>query len=60
MSAERKRLLDVRHRRPLWRHWGPYQSERALGTVREDYSPGGVARDYFPHDLDSDGGSLAG
>jgi hypothetical protein len=25
-------------------------SERAWGTVREDYSPGGTAWDYFPHD----------
>lgn len=60
MSAERKRLLEVGHVRPLLRHWGPYLSERALGTVREDYSRGGVARDYSPHDLDSDRGSLAG
>ena len=59
MSAERKRLLEVRHGRPLWRHWGPYLSEWALGTVREDYSPGGVARDHLPHDLDSDRGSPA-
>jgi len=33
-----------------WRHWGPYLSERAWGTVREDYSPDGCAWDYFPHD----------
>jgi hypothetical protein len=25
-------------------------SERAWGSVREDYSPGGTAWDYFPHD----------
>jgi hypothetical protein len=25
-------------------------SERQWGTVREDYSPGGTAWDYFPHD----------
>ncbi|MBX5438575.1 MAG: glucosidase [Thermoflavifilum sp.] len=30
--------------------WGPYLSERAWGTVREDYSPYGTAWDYFPHD----------
>ena len=30
--------------------WGPYLSERQWGTVREDYSPGGNAWDYFPHD----------
>jgi len=34
-----------------WRRWGPYVSERAWGTVREDYSPYGTAWDYFPHDL---------
>jgi hypothetical protein len=33
-----------------WRRWGPYLSERQWGTVREDYSPGGTAWDYFPHD----------
>jgi len=33
-----------------WQHWGPYLSERAWGTVREDYSPDGCAWDYFPHD----------
>ncbi len=33
-----------------WQHWGPYISERAWGTVREDYSPNGCAWDYFPHD----------
>ena len=33
-----------------WRKWGPYVSERAWGTVREDYSADGNAWDYFPHD----------
>lgn len=33
-----------------WRKWGPYLSERQWGTVREDYSDGGAAWDYFPHD----------
>ena len=33
-----------------WRRWGPYLSERAWGTVREDYSADGCAWDYFPHD----------
>jgi hypothetical protein len=33
-----------------WRKWGPYVSERAWGTVREDYSRDGAAWDYFPHD----------
>src|SRR5579875_2106841 len=34
-----------------WRHWGPYLSERAWGSVREDYSPDGRAWDYFSHDM---------
>jgi mannosylglycerate hydrolase MGH1-like protein len=34
-----------------WRKWGPYVSERAWGTVREDYSENGDAWKYFPHDL---------
>ena len=29
---------------------GPYLSERQWGTVREDYSEGGNAWDYFSHD----------
>jgi hypothetical protein len=33
-----------------WQHWGPYLSERAWGTVREDYSPDGNAWNDFPHD----------
>jgi hypothetical protein len=33
-----------------WRLWGPYVSERAWGTVREDYSENGDAWNYFPHD----------
>jgi hypothetical protein len=33
-----------------WYEWGPYLSERAWGTVREDYSAGGDAWGYFPHD----------
>ena len=37
-------------RRADWKHWGPYVSERAWGTVREDYSADGDAWDYFPHD----------
>ncbi len=33
---------------PPWQKWGPYVSERAWGTVREDYSPNGDAWNYFP------------
>ena len=50
IGAERRRLLEVPRGRAPWRRWGPYLSERGWGTVREDYSPGGTAWDYFPHD----------
>ena len=33
-----------------WYRWGPYLAERAWGTVREDYSAGGDAWSFFPHD----------
>jgi len=33
-----------------WRLWGPYLAERQWGTVREDYSGGGDAWNYFSHD----------
>src|SRR3954447_4974305 len=33
-----------------WYEWGPYLSERAWGTVREDYSDNGDAWNFFPHD----------
>ncbi len=36
---------------PPWLRWGPYVSERAWGTVREDYSPDGNAWEFLPHDL---------
>ncbi len=50
-AAEQKRLLDHRHGRRDWKRWGPYVSERAWGTVREDYSPDGSAWTYFTHDM---------
>jgi hypothetical protein len=49
-TAEHQRLADSEARRADWKHWGPYLSERAWGTVREDYSATGEAWDYFPHD----------
>ncbi|MBV9813683.1 MAG: hypothetical protein JO326_13130, partial [Acetobacteraceae bacterium] len=48
-TEEGKRLIAARSD-PAWRRWGPYVSERQWGTVREDYSPGGTAWDYLPHD----------
>jgi hypothetical protein len=50
MTTEERRLHESRERKGHWKRWGPYLSERAWGTVREDYSPYGTAWDYFPHD----------
>ncbi len=50
MNAEQKRLAASDARTKHWKRWGPYLSERAWGTVREDYSADGSAWDYFPHD----------
>jgi hypothetical protein len=50
MTKEELRLAECRDRKKHWKRWGPYLSERAWGTVREDYSPHGNAWEYFPHD----------
>ena len=50
MTKEEIRLEQARDRRAHWKRWGPYLSERAWGTVREDYSPYGTAWDFLPHD----------
>ena len=52
-DAEKIRLASADadgEARVPWREWGPYVAERAWGTVREDYSEGGTAWDFFPHD----------
>ena len=49
-TIEHKRLADSETRKADWKNWGPYLSERAWGTVREDYSATGEAWEYFPHD----------
>jgi hypothetical protein len=48
MNAERDRLSQANRHEDHWRRWGTYVSDRAWGTVREDYSPNGAAWDYFP------------
>src|ERR1044072_2525255 len=50
MTSEEKRLADAHQHVAHWRRWGPYLSERAWGTVREDYSADGEAWTYFPYD----------
>jgi hypothetical protein len=47
MTVEHQRLTE---QATAWKQWGPYLSERAWGTVREDYSSTGDAWNYFPHD----------
>src|ERR1700739_1073835 len=50
MTREELRLKESDERTKHWKRWGPYLSERAWGTVREDYSATGEAWDFFPHD----------
>ncbi len=50
MTKEGLRLQESQGRTSHWKRWGPYVSERAWGTVREDYSATGEAWEYFPHD----------
>jgi hypothetical protein len=50
MNAEQSRLEEARTQNVPWKKWGPYLSERQWGTVREDYSEGGDAWNYFTHD----------
>jgi len=50
-SAEHARIASATPDLPgAWKAIGPYVSERAWGTVREDYSADGKAWEYFPHD----------
>jgi hypothetical protein len=49
-TAEKQRLLETGRRESHWRRWGPYLSDRAWGTVREDYSPDGNAWEWLTHD----------
>src|SRR5438477_2226715 len=50
MKAEQARIAENQCLGEGWDLWGPYLSERAWGTVREDYSATGEAWNYFPHD----------
>jgi hypothetical protein len=50
MTQEEIRLSESGARKKHWKRWGPYLSERAWGTVREDYSSGGTAWEYLSHD----------
>lgn len=50
MNKERERLAQQFSGQENWQLWGPYLSERAWGTVREDYSAHGTAWEYFDHE----------
>jgi hypothetical protein len=50
MRNEQTRLERSRNADTPWKKWGPYLSERQWGTVREDYSEGGDAWNYFSHE----------
>ncbi len=49
-TAEHERLAQRDAGEVDWDLWGPYLSDRAWGTVREDYSADGDAWGYFTHD----------
>jgi Glycosyl hydrolase family 63 C-terminal domain len=49
-NPETLRLQETRTANIPWKKWGPYLSERQWGTVREDYSEGGDAWNFFSHD----------
>jgi len=50
INVEKRRLAENNTGAKPWKLFGPYLAERQWGTVREDYSPGGTAWEYFPHD----------
>jgi hypothetical protein len=50
LTAEGARLRAADEGTADWRAWGPYLSERAWGTVREDYSADGDAWTSLPHE----------
>ena len=49
-NPEQDRLADHEAGKADWKRWGTYLSDRAWGTVREDYSADGDSWNYFPHD----------
>ena len=49
-TVEGARLLLIQQKKGHWNRWGSFLSERAWGTVREDYSANDDAWSYFPPD----------
>lgn len=51
LTKEHERLQTPPQGVSSWKRWGPYVSERAWGTVREDYSRDGNAWAHLNHDM---------
>ena len=49
-TAEAQRLQEAHDHHIPWKKWGPYLSERAWGTIREDYSANGDAWNNLTYD----------
>lgn len=49
-GREQERIDEIRDDLSPWRRWGPYLTDRAWGTVREDYSEDGNAWSYLTYD----------
>ena len=50
-DAERRRIAAITDDCGGWRAWGPYLSDRAWGTVREDYSADGNAWTHLTYEM---------
>lgn len=50
-DAERQRIASITDDIGGWRSWGPYLSDRAWGTVREDYSADGNAWTHLTYEM---------
>jgi len=50
VTKEHLRMEESRAHHAHWNRWGSFLSERAWGTVREDYSADGSVWEYLPHD----------
>jgi hypothetical protein len=49
-GKEQERLDAIVDDHSSWRRWGPYLTDRAWGSVREDYSAEGDAWNYLPYE----------
>jgi hypothetical protein len=49
-GKEQERIDEIRDDLSPWRRWGPYLTDRAWGSVREDYSADGNAWQYLPYE----------